>query len=130
MAIPIAPLVAQFWAPFAIGGVCVCVHGAQSLARNEPSATMLGAFALRPQSAKHGGMMSARARIATGEGAFPGGRLRTVVQNRTCACCAPRGRARRCGNGVPTRNKRGGGQAHLGVARVLLPGDAESAAQR
>jgi len=38
MAIPIAPLVAQFRAPFAIDGVCVCVHGAESLAKNEPSA--------------------------------------------------------------------------------------------
>jgi hypothetical protein len=27
MAIPIAPLVAQFWAPFPIKGIRVCVHG-------------------------------------------------------------------------------------------------------
>jgi hypothetical protein len=122
MAIPIAPLVAQFRAPFAIDGVCVCVHGGESLARNEPSATILGAFALRPRCAKHGGTMSTRARTATGEGALSGGRLRTVVQNRTCACHAPRGHPRRLRNGVTTQNELGREQPQLSVACVFFLG--------
>jgi hypothetical protein len=80
MAIPIAPFVAQFWASFPFKGICVCVHGGESQARNAPRPARLVVL----HSAKEDGRLAHERVHSTGVSALGSGRLRTVVRNRTC----------------------------------------------